>query len=282
MRHNEHALLAPTNGSVNEYLACTGMTNQHVWGTDVEIMATSSLLETDIYVYMKVGFIYKWEKFSGSILSGYPAKNTGGLYVQNISGVHYDIAQDVACSPTPHSNHGCKRKQQKEQSHSRQAKSVDISQPSKLAKRNHGTDTSKHVSFTLSNTEDIDHTSGDNDTKLTSNNTMNTQSTDYKNVTLDLDPLQSLPVNGVLDDLQTVETKEMEFQNIETNANTSDDSDEDLLKNNKTKTSSFLPHNENSKIEKGAIFSEIGTGKINWPTIEDKPLNEYTFSGLAT
>ena len=95
------------------------------------------------------------------------------------------------------------------------------------------------MSFTLSNTEDIDHTSGDSDTKLTSNNPMNTQSTDYKNVTLDLDSLQSLPVNGVPDDLQTVETKEMEFQNIETNANTSDDSDEDLLKNNKTKISSF-------------------------------------------
>ena len=31
------------------------------------------------------------------------------FYVQNISGVHYDIAQDVACSPTPHSNHGCKK-----------------------------------------------------------------------------------------------------------------------------------------------------------------------------
>lgn len=58
---------------------------------------------------MKVGFLYKWQKFSSSILSGYPAKNTGGLYVQNISGVHYDIAQDVACSPTPHSNHGCKK-----------------------------------------------------------------------------------------------------------------------------------------------------------------------------
>lgn len=95
------------------------------------------------------------------------------------------------------------------------------------------------MSFTLSNTEDIDHTSGDSDTKLTSNKTMNTQSTDYKNVTLDLDSLQSLPVNGVPDDLQTVETKEMEFQNIETNANTSDDSDEDLLKNNKTKNKQF-------------------------------------------
>ena len=54
MRCNEQALLAHINGSVNEYLAHTGMRNQHVWGIDVEIVAASSLLETDIYVYVVV------------------------------------------------------------------------------------------------------------------------------------------------------------------------------------------------------------------------------------
>lgn len=104
----------------------------------------------------------------------------------------------------------------------------------------------------------------------------------YTNVTLNLDSLQSLPENSVPDDLQTLETNETKFQNIETNANTSDDSDEDQLINNETKTSSFLPHNGNEKLEKDAIWSEIGTGNMNWPTIEDKPLNEYSISGLAT
>ena len=98
MRHNEHALLAHMNGSVNDYLARTGMRNQHVWGTDVEIIAASSLLETDIYVYTKVGFLYKWQRFSSSILSECPAKTVGGLYLQNTSGVHYDIVLDVASS----------------------------------------------------------------------------------------------------------------------------------------------------------------------------------------
>ena len=37
IRHKEHALLAHMNGSVNEYLARTGMTNQHVWGTDIHL-----------------------------------------------------------------------------------------------------------------------------------------------------------------------------------------------------------------------------------------------------
>ena len=126
MRHNEHALLAHMNGSVNEYSAGTGMTNQHVWGADVEIIAASSLLETDIYVYTKVGFLYKWQRFSSSILSGYPAKNIGGLYLQNTSGVRYDIVLDVASSLTPHSNHGCKRKRNNEQSHDCKTKSVSI------------------------------------------------------------------------------------------------------------------------------------------------------------
>ena len=181
IRHKEHALLAHMNGSVNEYLARTGMTNQHVWGTDIEIIAASSLLETDIYVYTKVGFLYKWQRFSSSILSGYPAKNIGGLYLQNTSGVHYDIVLDVASSLTPHSNHGCKRKRNNEQSHHCKTKSVSISQPLKLAKANHVTDTSKHVSFTLSNREDLAHISSDSDSKLTSNNTMSTQNTDSDN-----------------------------------------------------------------------------------------------------
>ena len=115
-RHNGHAVLIHTNGSVNEYLVRTGMRSQHVWGTDVEINAASSLLETDIYVYTKVGFLCKWQRFSNSILSGYSAKNIGGRYFQNTSGVHYDVVLDVASCLTPHSNHGCKRKRNNEQS----------------------------------------------------------------------------------------------------------------------------------------------------------------------
>ena len=180
MRCNEQALLAHINGSVNEYLARTGMGNQQVWGTDVEIIAASSLLETDIYVYTKVGFLYKWQRFSSSILSGYPAKNIGGLYLQNTSGVHYDIVLDVASTLTPHSNHGCKRKQNNEQSHQSKTKSVSISQPPKLAKANHEADTSKHVSFTLSS-RDLAHISSDSDSELTSKNTVSSQNTDSDN-----------------------------------------------------------------------------------------------------
>ena len=137
------------------------------------------MLETDIYVYTKVGFLYKWQRFSSSILSGCPAKNVGGLYLQNTSGVHYDIVLDVVSSLTPHSNHGCKRKWNNEQSHSRKTKSVSIiSQAHKLAKANHEVDISKHKSLSLSNSDDLAHISSDSDSELTSKNTISSQNTD--------------------------------------------------------------------------------------------------------
>ena len=62
-RHNGHAVLIHTNGSVNEYLVRTGMRSQHVWGTDVEINAASSLLETDIYYIPKLVFYVNCKGF---------------------------------------------------------------------------------------------------------------------------------------------------------------------------------------------------------------------------
>ena len=53
-------------------------------------------MRTDIYVYTKVGSLYKWQRFSSSIISGYPAKYAGSIYLQNTSGVHYDLVLDVS------------------------------------------------------------------------------------------------------------------------------------------------------------------------------------------
>ena len=120
-------------------------------------------------------------KVSSSILSGCPAKNVGGLYLQNTSGVHYDIVLDVASSLAPHCEHGCKRKWNNEQSHCRKTKSVSISQPPKLGKVDHEADISKHKSILLSSREDLAHISSDSDSELTSKNTMSSQNTDSDN-----------------------------------------------------------------------------------------------------
>ena len=82
--------------------------------------------------------------------------------MQNTSGVHFYIVQDVAFSLTSGSNHGLKGKQYN-----------DVSQSSKLEEINHGTDTLKHVlAFTLTNTKGVAHTAGHSDTKFASNDSM--------------------------------------------------------------------------------------------------------------
>ena len=68
MRNIENSLHPHINSSLEEYLVRTGMNSQSVWGTDIEILTACSLLETDIYVYSWVGSIYKWQKFSRSML----------------------------------------------------------------------------------------------------------------------------------------------------------------------------------------------------------------------
>ena len=92
----ESTLLPHINSSLDNYLARSGMKNQNVWGTDIEILTASSLLQTDIYVYTKIGAGYKWQKFSRSMLEEHAPQNKGALYLQNTAGVHYDVVVQVS------------------------------------------------------------------------------------------------------------------------------------------------------------------------------------------
>lgn len=62
-----------------------------------ESLTASSLLQTDIYVYSKVGSGYKWQKSSRPMLGEHAPQNKGALYLQNTGGVHYDVVVQV-CS----------------------------------------------------------------------------------------------------------------------------------------------------------------------------------------
>jgi hypothetical protein len=79
--------------SVGMYLAQSKMENEGVWGTDIELLAAASLLDTDIYVYTQVSSLYKWHKCSKSMLGGSCPKN---VYIRHSNGVHYDIVLDVS------------------------------------------------------------------------------------------------------------------------------------------------------------------------------------------
>jgi hypothetical protein len=90
-------LLLPHIKNLSSYLDSSRMANTDSWGTDVEIIAASSLLSKDIYVYTKVGQgdIYKWQKFSESTQNESEPKNTCAIYLKNTNGDHYDIVLDV-------------------------------------------------------------------------------------------------------------------------------------------------------------------------------------------
>ena len=93
----EYLLIPQMNNSFKEYLNHTKMSYHGTWGSDVELIAASHLFETDIFVYTKSGYNYKWNKFSKSMLNGFLPKNKCAIYLNHTGGVHYDVVLDV-CS----------------------------------------------------------------------------------------------------------------------------------------------------------------------------------------
>ena len=94
----ENALQPHIKTSVSDYLARSQMRNDRVWSTDIEILTATSLLNTDIYVYSKFGEAFRWSRFSQTMLNQFPPENETAVYIQNISGVHYDVVLDVAAT----------------------------------------------------------------------------------------------------------------------------------------------------------------------------------------
>ena len=66
-----------------------------MWATDVEIFSACSLLQTDIFVYTKVGQGCKWQKFSKSMLNESTPINDRAIYLNHTGGVHYDVVLEV-------------------------------------------------------------------------------------------------------------------------------------------------------------------------------------------
>ena len=91
----ENLLLPHMRMSLNDYFQSSGMHQEGVWGTDIEIFGACSLLATDIYVYTNTGAHYSWSKFSQSMLDNSAPQNMRSIYIQHTSGVHYDVVLDV-------------------------------------------------------------------------------------------------------------------------------------------------------------------------------------------
>lgn len=90
MREIENLLRPHMNMPLSDYIQSTGMAQERVWGTDIEIFVACSLLSTDIYVYSNCTWYNIW------MLDG--SQNTCSRYIQHTSGVHYYVVLDVNLS----------------------------------------------------------------------------------------------------------------------------------------------------------------------------------------
>ena len=108
----------------------------------------------------------------------------------------------------------------------------------------------------------------------------------YSELLINEDALNSLPENGVPPDLMTVETDD----DIVSDDNCSpdvgpptDNPSEDIVYNDSTEMSSFLPVGEQQQQEIEAVRNQLSENEpMSWPSVENEPINEYQVSHLAT
>ena len=107
----------------------------------------------------------------------------------------------------------------------------------------------------------------------------------YKDVEINVQALEYLPINGIPSDLLTVETSDyISDEVVEPDVGPpTDNPSEDVVYDESTETSSLLPVGEQHKQELDAIKDQLsGKQPVPWPTLQDEPLNEYQTPYLAT
>ncbi len=108
----------------------------------------------------------------------------------------------------------------------------------------------------------------------------------YSEITINEDALTSLPENGVPSDLMTVETDNDIVSDDNCSADVgppTDNPSEDIVYNDSTEMSSFLPVGEQQQQEIEAVRNQLSENEtMQWPSVENEPLNEYQVSHLAT
>ncbi len=107
----------------------------------------------------------------------------------------------------------------------------------------------------------------------------------YSEITINEDALTSLPENGVPPDLTTVEMdNDISDDNCSVDVGPpTDNPSEDIVYNDSTEMSSFLPVGEPQQQEIEAVSNQLSENEpMKWPSFENEQLNEYQVSHLAT
>ena len=79
--------------TVTTYLCDTQMANDGTWATDVEIVATATLLQTTIYVFSDVNCQRRWYKYK-ALLSKEDGCYNQNIYITNVN-QHFERVVDV-------------------------------------------------------------------------------------------------------------------------------------------------------------------------------------------
>ena len=77
------------NKNVAEYIDEAGILNDGTWATETEILATASLLKTDIMIYGTYGSSMKWLCFPASL--SLDTLSQDAMFLSNESGTHFDV-----------------------------------------------------------------------------------------------------------------------------------------------------------------------------------------------
>ena len=109
----------------------------------------------------------------------------------------------------------------------------------------------------------------------------------YSELRINQEALNLLPDNGVPPDLVTVESDDDIISHDDCSADTgppTDNPSEDIVYNNSTEMSSFLPVGEQQQQQEiEAVRNQLSESEpMPWPSNDNEPLNEYQVSHLAT
>ena len=105
----------------------------------------------------------------------------------------------------------------------------------------------------------------------------------YKDIIINNNSLNSLPLHGVPQDLLSIETENLENSEA-SEPDLGPQNEEDIVYNESTEMSSFLPIPECQQQEVQAIQQQLchQPTHMPWPTVDNEPLNEYLTPFLAT
>ena len=108
----------------------------------------------------------------------------------------------------------------------------------------------------------------------------------YAGLTINDNALNSLPEDGVPPDLMIVETDTDIVSDNDCSPDVgppTENPSEDIVYNDSTEMSSFLPVGEQQQQEIQAVRNQLCENEpMQWPSVENEPLNEYQISHLAT